>query len=157
MAKRKAKKRHLRRRRSSMSGVAGGATQALSMIAGAVIGRVLQTKFADKVNPKILAGGQIVAGYALPKFIKNDFVKGIGAGMIVNGGVSALQSFGVIGAINGVGADVQVDYLGEDDTMNGSGTIQEIAGGLDDMGLMDEGIMSGSSDISILAGDDFDY
>ena len=74
MARRKAKKRHSRRRRHSMSGVAGGATQALSMIAGAVIGRVLQTKFADKVNPKILAGGQIVAGYALPKFIKNDFV-----------------------------------------------------------------------------------
>jgi hypothetical protein len=142
-----------------MSGVTSTASSALAMVAGAVIGRVLQTKFSDKVNPKILAGGQIAVGYFLPKFVKNKFVQGIGTGMIVNGGVSALQSFGVISAINGLaGADVTVDYLGEDDSMSGSSTIQEISGGMDDLGMVDHGIMSGSSDISILAGDeDYDY
>jgi hypothetical protein len=129
------------------------------MVAGAVIGRVISTKFADKVNPKILAGGQIAVGYFLPKFVKNKFVAGIGTGMIVNGGVQALQSFGVISAINGLAGGVEVDYVGEDDSISGSSSIQEIAGmdDMDDMGLVDAGIMSGSSDISILAGDDYDY
>ena len=160
MAKRRHhKKRSHRRRRSSMSGTGAGMTQALAMVAGAVIGRVVSTKLSSKVNPKILAGGQIALGYFLPKFVKNKFAQGIGAGMIVNGGVSALQSFGVISAISGVGADVQVDYLGEDlDEMSGSANIQEIAGGMDsEVGYFDEGIMSGSGDISILAGDGEDY
>lgn len=157
MARRKTHKRKSRgRRRSSMSGTGAGMTHALAMVAGAVIGRVVSTKLSGKVNDKILAGGQIALGLFLPKLVKNKFAAGIGQGMIVNGGVSALTSFGVISAISGLGADVQVDYLGEDeDSMSGSGNIQEIAG--DDMGMYDPGIMSGSADISILAGDDYDY
>jgi len=136
-----------------MSGVGTGMTSALSMIAGAVIGRVISNRMASKVNPKILAGGQIVLGSVLPRFIKNKFVAGIGTGMVINGGVQALQSFGVISAINGMGQDVQVDYLTDgDDGMSGSADIQEIAG----VGLYDEGVMSGSSDISIISGDDMD-
>jgi len=159
MAKRRHHKKSHRRRRSSVSGTGAGMTHALAMVAGAVIGRVVSTKLSSKVNPKILAGGQIALGLFLPKFVKNKFAVGIGQGMIVNGGVSALQSFGVISAISGLGADVQVDYLGEDeDGMSGSADIQEIAGGMDsEIGYYDEGIMSGSGDISILSGDDFDY
>jgi hypothetical protein len=155
MARRKTHKRKSRgRRRSSMSGTGAGMTHALAMVAGAVIGRVVSTKLSAKVNPKILAGGQIALGLFLPKLVKNKFAAGIGQGMIVNGGVSALQSFGVISAISGLGADVQVDYLGEEeDSMNGSSNIQEIAG-MDEMGMYDPGIMTGSSDISVISGYD---
>jgi hypothetical protein len=161
--KRHHKKRTHRRRKHSMSGTGGTVTSALAMVTGAVIGRVLSSKLSDKINPKILAGGQIAVGVLLPKFVKNKFVSGIGTGMIVNGGVQALSSFGVISAISGITDGVKVDYLGDDDfdSISGSADIQEIAG-IDDMGmgLVDAGIMSGSSDISIIAGDDdedFDY
>jgi len=161
MARRKAhKKRTSRRRRSSMSGTGSTVTNALAMVTGAVIGRVLSTKLSNKVNPKILAGGQIALGIFLPKMVKNKFAAGIGAGMIVNGGVQALSSFGVISAISGFTDGVKVDYLGDDDfdSISGSADIQEIAG-IDDMGmgLVDEGVMSGSADISIIAGDDEDF
>ena len=156
-------KRHSRRRHK-VGATGGKITDALAMVAGAVIGRVLTNKLSSKVNPKILAGGQIVLGMYLPKLVKNKFAHGIGTGMIVNGGVTALQSFGVISAISGLGADVQVDYVSGDEDysdMNGSSSIQEIAGGMDDdqMGLYDPGVMAGgSSDIAILAGDDeMDY
>ena len=156
--KRHHKKRH-HRRRSHMSGTGGTVTNALAMVAGAVIGKVVSTKLSDKVNPKILAGGQIALGVFLPKMVKNKFVAGIGTGMIVNGGVQALQSFGVISAISGFTDGVKVDFVSGDDfdSVSGSANIQEIAGGIDEMGLMDPGIMSGSSDISILAGDDEDF
>ena len=161
MAKRKSpKKRTSRRRRSSMSGTGGTVTNAVAMVAGAVIVRVLSTKLSSKVNPKILAGGQIALGLFLPKLVKNKFASAIGAGMIVNGGVQALSSFGVISAISGMTDGVEVDYLGETDfdQMSGSSDIQEISG-IDDMGmgLVDAGIMSGSADLSIIAGEDEDF
>lgn len=164
MAKRKKRYGKKTSRRRSRVGAAGGQlTDALAMVAGAVIGRVVSSKLSTKVNPKILAGGQIVLGMYLPKLVKNKFASGIGAGMIVNGGVQALTSFGVISAISGIGQDMQIDYVSGDDMemddMSGSADIQEIAGMEDStMGLYDEGIMSGSSDIAILAGDDeYDY
>lgn len=158
MARRKThhkRKAHHRRKRSHMGAVSGNFTTMLSMVAGAVAGRVLQSKLQDKVNPKLLAGGQVVAGMFLPKLIKSKIGAGIGAGMVVNGGVTLLNSFGVISAISGDGA--MVSY--EDESMSGSADIQTIAGDdMDDMGYTDYGTMSGSSDISVLAGDeDFDY
>jgi len=82
---------------------------------------------------------------------------------MVNGGISVLQSFGVIQAIAGTGEDVQVDFIGDDDLneIAGIDNLQEIAGNGDgdwgdDIGLFDEGTMSGSSDMAILAGDDED-
>ena len=157
MARRKThhKRKTHRRKRSHMGATGGNFTTMLSMVAGAVAGRVLQSKLQDKVNPKLLAGGQVVAGMFLPKLIKSKIGAGIGAGMVVNGGVTLLNSFGVISAISGDGA--MVSY--EDESMSGSADIQTIAGDdMDDMGYTDYGTMSGSSDISVLAGDeDFDY
>jgi len=157
MARRRShsKKKTTRRRRSHMGATGGNFTTMLSMVAGAVAGRILQSKLQDKVNPKILAGGQVVAGMFLPKLVKNKIGAGLGAGMIVNGGVTLLNSFGVISAISGDGA--MVSY--EDESMSGSADIQTIAGDDDDMGYTDYGTMSGgSSDISVIAGeDDYDY
>jgi len=157
MARRRShsKKKTTSRKRSNMGATGGNFTTMLSMVAGAVAGRILQSKLQDKVNPKILAGGQVVAGMFLPKLVKNKIGAGLGAGMIVNGGVTLLNSFGVISAISGDGA--MVSY--EDESMSGSADIQTIAGDDDDMGYTDYGTMSGgSSDISVIAGeDDYDY
>lgn len=152
MAKRRHKKRtHRRKRHSAMSGVKGNVTFIATSVAGAVIGKFVQNKFSDKVNPKILAGGQIALGLFLPKFIKSDIGKGLGTGMIVNGGVTMLQEFNVL---SGLG---QYDMSYVDDSMSGDDNLNVIAGDdlsivagddMDDMGYMDEGIMSG---------EDFDY
>lgn len=148
--KRHHKKKTTRRRRHSMSGVGGGMTNALAMVAGAVAGRLIQNKFQDKVNPKILAVGQIAAGMFLPKFVKNKFVAGIGTGMIVNGGVTVLNQFGVISAISGLaGASDSLEYVAGDG-------LSILAGDDDagDMGVIDQGIMTGDIDrLNVVAGD----
>jgi hypothetical protein len=144
MAKKRKTKKYSRRRKMSGVGATGNVTNIISMVAGAVIGKVIATKFADKVNSKILAGGQIAAGVLLPRFVKNKFVSGIGQGMIINGAVSGLQSFGVISAINGVvGAD-EIAY----EYMSGTDELSTIAG--DDM-YIDEGTMSGTDELSTIA------
>jgi hypothetical protein len=146
MAKRKSSKKRKtsRRRRSSMGAVGGGMTNAIAMIAGAVTGRILQSKFESKVNPKILAAGQIALGIFLPKLVKNKLAAGVGAGMIVNGGVTALNQFGVISAV-GQMTDYTLDYV------SGTDNLSILAGGV---GVTDQGIMSGDSDnLSIVAGD----
>lgn len=149
--RRKHTKKAHHRRRKTMSGIATGSTNVVAMLAGAVIGKVISSKLSDKVNPKILAGGQIALGYALPKFVKNKFVAGVGTGMIINGGLSALSSFGVISAISGLGDGVSVDF------MSGTDELKSIAGDYDgEMGLIDEGTMSGTADLNILAGSAYD-
>jgi hypothetical protein len=149
MARRKHHKKSThRRRRSGMGAVGtGNMTTLLSMVAGAVVGRVITTKLSDKINPKILAVGQVAVGLFLPKMVKNKFVAGMGAGMAVNGGVFALQSFGVISAISGIGADYSLDYVA------GTDNLSVIAGDDDYMGVTDQGIFSGSDPLSVLAGD----
>jgi hypothetical protein len=135
-----------------MSGVGTGMTETLAVIAGAVAGRVLTTKLSSKYNPKILAGAQIAVGLFAPKFIKNKLAQGVAKGMLINGGVSALQTFGVISAISGLG-EMQDDYQYQ--ISGGSSDISVISGDGEgeEMGFTDEGIMSGgSSDIAILAG-----
>lgn len=154
--KRKSYKRRSSRRRMGATG--GGLMSAASIVAGAVIGRVISKRLETKVKPALLGGGQIAVGYFLPRFVKNKFVAGIGTGMVVNGAVSLLQSTGVIGAIGAIGETDEDTYQ-----LSGSDTIKEISGMDDEMdsfgGIEDAGIMSGggSSDIAILAGEDYDY
>lgn len=148
MAKRRHhKKKHTtrRRRHSAMSGVGGDMTHVLAMVAGAIAGRMVQNKFGG-TNPKVVAAGQIAAGIFLPKFIKNKFVAGIGTGMVVNGGVTLANQFGVVSAIAGIGAsDYSLDYVA------GTDNLSILAGGV---GVTDQGIMTGDVDrLSVLAGD----
>lgn len=156
MARRKRthRKTHRRRKSHGMSGMASNITSVASMVAGAVIGRILQNKLSSKVNPKILAVGQIGVGMMLPKFMKNKFAQGIGTGMVVNGGVTALQSFGVISSVSGVGAGAyEIDYV------SGTDNLQAIAGedDFDGMGVMDEGTFSGTDNLQSIAGDYDEY
>jgi hypothetical protein len=128
-----------------MSGVGGDMTHVLAMVAGAIAGRMVQNKFGG-TNPKVVAAGQIAAGIFLPKFIKNKFVAGIGTGMVVNGGVTLANQFGVVSAIAGIGAsDYSLDYVA------GTDNLSILAGGV---GVTDQGIMTGDVDrLSVLAGD----
>ena len=146
MARRKlSKKRSTRRRRSSMSGVSTGMTNVLAMVAGAIAGRLLQNKLQDKVNPKLVAAGQIAAGIFLPKVAKSKLMASLGTGMIVNGGVTLANQFGVIAAVGNITGDYSVDYI------SGSDNLSILAGGV---GITDQGIMTGDSDmLSVVAGD----
>ena len=145
------KKRTSRRRRSGMGAMGGNLTTVLSMVAGAVAGRILQSKLESKVNPKILAGGQIVAGMFLPKFVKSKLGAGLGAGMVVNGGVTLLNQFGVISAISGT--DTEIEYIGAYD--DGMGYAESVIAG-DDMGEYGEdGDDMGYAE-SVIAGDEYD-
>lgn len=147
MAKRR-KKTTTRRRRYSrgMGAIGGGLGAVLPMVVGAVAGRIIANKLAGKASNTLLGAGQIGAGLVLPMVVKNNFVKGIGTGMIINGAVSLAQSTGVISAISGIG-EMEVDFLsGDMDTMEGTDNLSIIAN-------IDEGIMSGSSDLSVIAGD----
>jgi len=150
MARRKSHKRKSthRRRRSHMGATGGNMTTILSMVAGAVAGRILQSKLSSKVDPKIVAVGQIAVGLMLPRFVKNKIAAGIGAGMVVNGGVTTLSQFGVISAVAGIGAaDYALDYV------SGTDNLSVIAGDDSDMGFTDQGIFSGTDNLSVIAGD----
>ena len=138
-----------RRRRSSMGATGSNVTTMLSMVAGAVAGRILQSKLSQKIDPKYVAIGQIAAGIFLPKIVKNKFVAGIGTGMVINGGVTVLNSFGVIQAVAGMAGvdDTQLEFVAGDD-------LSVIAGENEDyMGVSDQGIFSGTDPLSVIAGD----
>ena len=147
MARKRKKCTTRRRKRYGMGAVGTSATTILSVVAGAVAGKFIQSKLSSKVNPKILAGGQIVAGIFLPKLVKNEFMKGVGVGMIANGGVTALSEFGVLA---GIGADdMTIEYIGGSEDIatiagddeigfDGSNSIQTIAGVDDEIGAFED-------------------
>jgi hypothetical protein len=127
---------------SGMGAMGGNLTTVLSMVGGAVIGRILQSKLESKVNPKLLAGGQVAVGLFLPKFVKSKLGAGLGAGMVVNGGVTLLNQFGVISAISGT--DTDVEYIGAYDYS-------------DDMGYADSSIAGDFGESAFPEGDDMGY
>jgi hypothetical protein len=132
-----------------MGETGSGVTTMLSMVAGAVAVRIFKSKLSQKIDPKIVAVGQIAAGIILPKIVKNKFVAGIGTGMVVNGGVTVLNSFGVIQAVAGMAGvdDTQLEMVSGDD-------LSVIAGENEDyMGVTDQGIFSGTDPLSVIAGD----
>jgi predicted MFS family arabinose efflux permease len=130
----------------------------LTMGAGAIIGRIAQSKLQDKVNPKLVAGGQVALGIFLPKLVKGKVGAGIGSGMAVNGIVTLANQFGVVSAISGM--ETSVDYVGGNDyAMDEMGYADSsIAGeyGDDNMGYADSSI-AGDLDEGTMSGDYEDY
>jgi hypothetical protein len=115
------RKSHRRRSTSRRRRVGGILSQDKLMKAGGVILGVIATGFINekiaemkntdgtpKVDPKIVALGEVILGFVLPNFVKNDLVEGIGMGMIGAGGVNAAKGFGLISGIPIVGG---VDHL----------------------------------------------
>ena len=88
------------RRRSKMSGGKIDFTNILAVVGGAVIAGYVNKLVPVTVNDKIVAGGKVALGIALPMLSKNgqtkNILSGVGAGMIAVGSVDLLKSFGAI-------------------------------------------------------------
>lgn len=136
MARKKGKRKMsgVSRRKRAVSGV--DTQSILGIVAGAVAAGYLNKVVPATVNDKLLAGGKVALGIALPMFIKSNrsLVGGIGAGMVAVGSVDLLKSFG---ALNG-DFDIPVingDVLaGDMDEMNG------------DLPVINADILSGDDD-----------
>lgn len=140
MAKRKKhhKKTHSRRKRHSSMG-AIDTMNILGIVIGAVAAGYLDKIIPDTINSKIVAGGKIALGIALPMFVKGGKMKntlaGVGSGMVAVGTLGLLKEFGVLSGMD------DSDYL--EVTLNGD---QDILAG-DDLSVVNGGE-------SILAEDD---
>jgi hypothetical protein len=143
--KKSSKKRSISRRRHSMGAMDGAINNALGIVAGAAIGRIVANKLLPNVDSKIKnAGVAILGAYGMPKLIKGSFGSSIGAGMVAAGGIGLLSDFNVIGAI--------------EDTLSLPLTVGAVEDGISVI-AGDDSVMAG--DISVIAGieedDDYNY
>lgn len=113
MAKRKTKKtRRTTRRRGRLSGIsAGGFMPAVAVAAGAVAVSIISKKIPATINPKVVAGGYLVAGAILAAKVKNPIGQGLGYALAAAGGVSLASQFGLISGINGIGSTIPFRML----------------------------------------------
>jgi hypothetical protein len=107
----------------------------LGVIAGAVGGKLLDKIIPESIDAKIVSGGKIALGLALPMFVKTgkakDVAAGIGSGLIAVGSVELLNSFGVLAGLGAKDSDMLVVSLeGVDDiqVINGVDDINVING-----------------------------
>ena len=116
--KSKSKKTNTKRRRRM--GATGGiqVMEAVGLVGGAAIARLLTTTdkiaFLQTIDPKIKNAGVIAVGYFFPKLVKAPIGKSVGAGMITAGGLGLLQSTGVIGQMDEF-MEVPVSVMAGDD------------------------------------------
>jgi len=140
--KKQSKKRSVRRRRSSMGEASGAVMNAVGIVAGAAIGRIVANKLLPNLDSKLKNAGVIVIGaIAMPKLVKGALGSSIGAGMVAAGGIGLLSDFQVIGAI--------------EDTLSLPLTVGAVDENLSV--IAGDGVMAG--DVSVIAGmeDDDDY
>jgi hypothetical protein len=146
MARRK-KSRKVQYRRRRMSGTSTGKNVLMTVAGiagGAVIARVLANTVGSKIDSKLVSAGQVVAGILVPKYLKSDLGKNLGAGMIAVGGLSLAQSTGIISGIGAAAEDFTASMFSNSDRL------QTIAG--TDYGYAFNGIGAGSSDLDVIAG-----
>lgn len=148
----KRRKKHSRvngvRKKSRSSMGAIDPTNIISVIGGAVIAGYLNKLIPPTVNDKIVAGGKVALGIALPMLVRSGSMKnvmqGVGAGMIAVGSVDLLKSFG---AISG---DFDIPVINGDvlagDVLAGDFDIPVINGDDEDMMSGDDDFMSGDGD-----------
>ena len=153
MAKRKRNKRSkmsgVKRRRHSVGAI--DFTNILSVVAGAVAGGMVNKLIPtdSKIDPRIVSGGKVALGIALPMLSKSGSTKnilaGVGSGMIAVGSVELLKAL-VPNMMSGIGEDefvsVSLDGIGES--------------------VLAEDVLSGdidviNVDIDVINGDDEDY
>jgi hypothetical protein len=121
----------------------GSINNALGIVAGAAIGRIVANKLLPNIDSKIKnAGVALLGAYGMPKLIKGSFGSSIGAGMVAAGGIGLLSDFNVIGAI--------------EDTLSLPLTVGAVEDGISVI-AGDDSVMAG--DISVIAGieEDEDY
>lgn len=127
------------RRRSRISGVKGSNVimQIGGLVGGALLARVannLILKAKPDLNTKIINIAQIGLGVYLPKMIKSELGKNLGAGMIATGGVGLATSFGVI---NGIDVVSGVDDEMMEVQVSGTDELEVISGYGEDFGYGD--------------------
>ena len=136
------RKKHMggvrRRRRHHRMG-AIDTTNILSVVGGAVVAGYLNKIVPATVNDKVLAGGKVALGIALPMFAKagttKNILAGVGSGMIAVGSVDLLKSFG---ALSG---DFDIPVINGD-----------VLSGDDDIPVINGDVLSGN-DIPTINGD----
>jgi hypothetical protein len=123
-------------------------TNILGVVAGAVAAGYLNKLVGNKVNDKVLAGGKVALGIALPMLFKSGSTKnimaGVGSGMVAVGSVDLLKSFGALSGdfdIPVINGDFDIPVInGDDNFMNGDE---------DDMGadFLSADILNGEDDM----------
>ena len=148
MAKRRKKTKKAGRRRSRKSTMGNiDITNILGVVAGAVVAGYLDKVIPETIDNKIVAGGKIALGIALPMFVKSGSMKnilgGAGAGMIAVGSVDLLKEFGVL---SGTSDDDMLEI-----SLNGD---QDVLSGDDDINVINGDVLAGDDDISVINGMD---
>jgi hypothetical protein len=97
-------------------------TNILGVVAGAVVAGYLNKLVGNKVNDKVLAGGKVALGIALPMLFKSgstkNIIAGVGSGMIAVGSVDLLKSFGALSGdfdIPVINGDFDIPVINGDD------------------------------------------
>ena len=148
MAKRRKKTKKAGRRRSRKTSMGNiDITNILGVVAGAVVAGYLDKVIPETIDNKIVAGGKIALGIALPMFVKSGSIKnilgGAGAGMIAVGSVDLLKEFGVL---SGTSDDDMLEI-----SLNGD---QDVLSGDDDLNVINGDVLAGDDDISVINGMD---
>lgn len=149
MAKRRKKTRKSGRKRSRKSTMGAiDFSNILGVVAGAVVAGYLDKVIPDTLDNKIVAGGKIALGIALPMFVKSGSMKnilgGVGSGMVAVGSVDLLKEFGVL---SGAMDDDMLEI-----SLNGD---QDVLSGDDDLNVINGDVLAGDDDdISVVNGYD---
>ena len=144
---RKSRKKTTSRRRSRrMSGVgklstAGILSSVGGVIAGTVVAGIVTKKLLSSQSEMIQAIVPVALGVATPMFVKSEFGKFAGAGMISVGAVKLLAKYGLAG-IGEDTMDIPVQIAGDD--------LSVIAG--DDFAMAGDDFAMAGDDLSVLAG-----
>jgi hypothetical protein len=146
--KRKTSRKAPRRRSRRMSGVGKLSTGAIvssvgGVLVGTAIAGILTKKLLSSQSEMIQAVVPVALGVATPMFIKSEFGKFAGAGMISVGAVKLLAKYGLAG-IGEDTMDIPVRIAGDD--------LSVIAGDDDFAMAGDDFAMAGDDNLSVLAG-----
>jgi hypothetical protein len=149
MAKKRKKTRKAGRKRSRKTSMGAiDFSNILGVVAGAVVAGYLDKVIPDTLDNKIVAGGKIALGVALPMFVKSGSMKnilgGVGSGMIAVGSIDLLKEFGVL---SGAMEDDMLEI-----SLNGD---QDVLSGDDDINVINGDVLAGDDDdISVVNGYD---
>ena len=139
--KRKTKTRKRSRSRSRSRSIGAiDINSVMGVVVGAVATKLLDKVIPDTINDKIVSGGKVALGLALPMLSKEgktkNLLSGVGNGMIAVGVVELLNSFGVL---NGLGANddemlvVSLDGIDDLNVINGMDDLNVVNGLGDDV------------------------
>lgn len=145
--RRKTTKRKTYRKSRRMSGMgklsAGNILSSVGgVIAGTVVAGLVTKKLLASQSEMVQAIVPVALGVATPMFVKSEFGKFAGAGMISVGAVKLLAKYGLAG-IGEDTMDIPVQIAGDD--------LSVIAGD-DDFAMAGDYAMAGDDNLSVLAG-----